>query len=129
MCSRFRSPGSCDNRIHPRDLIKGEMELPENDQDTVILKSDGIPTYHFAHVVDDHLMGTTHGPGREWLATWPIHLQLFEALGWRKPNYLHTAHMLKMDGASSASSLSARIRNSPWTTTPRAIRWKQCWNT
>ena len=98
---RFRSPGSCDNRIHPKDLIKGEMELPENDQDTVLLKSDGIPTYHFAHVVDDHLMGTTHVVrGEEWLATWPIHLQLFEALGWRKPNYLHTAHMLKMDGAS-----------------------------
>ena len=57
---RFRSPGDPARRIHHHDLVKGDMELPENDQDVVILKSDGIPTYHFAHVVDDHLMGTTH---------------------------------------------------------------------
>ncbi len=98
---RFRSPGKEGVRIKYRDLAKGEIEMPENCTDIVILKSDGIPTYHFAHVVDDHFMRTTHVVrGEEWLSTFPYHLQMFEVLGWEKPAYVHTAHMLKQDGTS-----------------------------
>ncbi|MBO5248050.1 MAG: glutamate--tRNA ligase [Clostridia bacterium] len=98
---RFRSPGKEDNRIKYKDLAKGEIEMPENCTDIVLLKSDGIPTYHFAHVVDDHFMRTTHVVrGEEWLSTFPYHLQMFDVLGWEKPAYVHTAHMLKQDGAS-----------------------------
>ncbi|MBC8544914.1 glutamate--tRNA ligase [Bianquea renquensis] len=98
---RFRSPGSLDRKVPFTDLVKGKMELTENDQDVVILKSDGIPTYHFAHVVDDHLMGTTHVVrGEEWLATLPIHLQLFQAMGWKPPKYIHTAQLMKMENGS-----------------------------
>lgn len=98
---RFRSPGKEGNRIRYNDLAKGEIEMPENCNDIVLLKSDGIPTYHFAHVVDDHFMRTTHVVrGEEWLSTFPYHLQMFEAIGWEKPAYIHTAHMLKQDGIS-----------------------------
>lgn len=95
---RFRSEGSIENKVRHEDLIKGKLEVTENDQDIVILKSDGIPTYHFAHVVDDHLMGTTVVVrGEEWLATLPVHLQLFRAMGWKPPRYAHTAQLMKMD--------------------------------
>lgn len=95
---RFRSEGNIDNKIKHEDLVKGKMQLTENDQDIVILKSDGIPTYHFAHVVDDHLMGTTVVVrGEEWLATLPVHLQLFRAMGWKAPKYAHTAQLMKID--------------------------------
>jgi len=95
---RFRSEGSIENKIRHEDLIKGKLEVTENDQDIVILKSDGIPTYHFAHVVDDHLMGTTVVVrGEEWLATLPVHLQLFRAMGWKPPRYAHTAQLMKLD--------------------------------
>lgn len=98
---RFRSNGDPEKRIMHHDLVKGDIELPENDQDIVILKSDGIPTYHFAHVIDDHFMGTTHVVrGEEWLATLNIHLQLFQTLGWKAPKYVHTAQLMKMDGGS-----------------------------
>ncbi len=98
---RFKSPGDPSRYIRHDDCIKGKMEMPENDQDVVLLKSDGIPTYHFAHVIDDHLMHTTHVVrGEEWLATLPIHLQLFEALGFQTPQYCHTAQLMKMDGGS-----------------------------
>jgi len=98
---RLRSPGDPNRRIVHIDEVKGRIEMPENDQDVVLLKSDGIPTYHFAHVVDDHFMRTTHVVrGEEWLATLPIHLQLFELLGWQKPKYVHTAQLMKMDGGS-----------------------------
>ncbi len=98
---RFRSEGSCERKVFHKDLVKGKLEVTENDQDVVILKSDGIPTYHFAHVVDDHLMRTTHVVrGEEWLPTLPIHLQLFDAMGWKRPKYIHTAQMMKMDGTS-----------------------------
>lgn len=98
---RYRSEGDPERRVKFTDLLKGTMEFPENNQDVVILKSDGVPTYHFAHVVDDHLMGTTHVVrGEEWLATLPIHVQLFAAMGWRSPKYIHTAHLMKMDGGS-----------------------------
>ncbi|WP_308638966.1 glutamate--tRNA ligase [Paenibacillus silvisoli] len=98
---RLKSPGSPDRRIKYTDLIKGEIEMPENDQDIVILKSDGIPTYHFAHAVDDCLMGTTHViRGDDWLASIPVHLQLFDILGFRRPEYGHLAPLMKMDGTS-----------------------------
>jgi glutamyl-tRNA synthetase len=98
---RLKSPGKPDNRIVIDDLIKGEVEMPENDQDIVLLKSDGIPTYHFAHAIDDHLMRTTHViRGDEWLSSAPIHVQLFEILGWEKPRYAHVPPVLKMEGAS-----------------------------
>ncbi len=105
---RFRSNGSIDNKIPFRDLIKGKMELTENDIDHVLLKSDGIPTYHFAHAIDDHLMHTTHVVrGDEWLSTLPFHLQLFSTLGFRTPKYLHIGPLMKMDG-SSKRKLSKR---------------------
>ena len=92
---RFRSEGDAEKYLHLNDLVKGKIDMPENDQDIVLLKSDGIPTYHFAHVVDDHLMQTTHVVrGEEWLATWPIHVQLFSALGWKMPKYVHTAQLI-----------------------------------
>lgn len=98
---RFKSNGNIENKLKHTDLIKGDIELPENNQDIVILKSDGIPTYHFAHVIDDHLMRTTIVVrGEEWLATLPIHLQLFDTLGFKRPQYAHTAQLMKMDGES-----------------------------
>ncbi len=98
---RYRSEGSIMNRVKVTDLVRGVLELPENDQDVVILKTDGIPTYHFAHVVDDHFMRTSHVVrGEEWIATLPIHMQLFGAMGWRAPKYLHTAQLMKQDGGA-----------------------------
>ncbi|WP_288283693.1 glutamate--tRNA ligase [uncultured Anaerotruncus sp.] len=98
---RFRSEGDPGRRTKFTDLVRGTMELPENDQDVVLLKSDGIPTYHFAHVVDDHLMGTTHVVrGEEGLATLPIHIQLFGAMGWRMPKYVHTAQLMKLENGN-----------------------------
>jgi glutamyl-tRNA synthetase len=98
---RFRSEGDPERRVKFTDLVKGALEFPENDQDVVILKSDGVPTYHFAHVVDDHLMRTTHVVrAEEWLPSLPIHVQLFAAMGWRTPKYIHTAQLMKMDGTS-----------------------------
>jgi len=98
---RFRSNGSIENKIKHFDLAKGELMLTENDIDHVLLKSDGIPTYHFAHVVDDHLMRTTHViRGDEWLSTLPFHLQLFDTLKWKRPKYLHNSPLMKMDGDS-----------------------------
>ena len=98
---RFRSTGSIENKIKFTDYIKGNLELTENDIDHVLLKSDGIPTYHFAHAVDDHLMRTTHVVrGDEWLSTLPFHIQLFAALGFRQPKYLHIGPLMKMDGDS-----------------------------
>ena len=98
---RFRSTGSIDNKIKFTDLIKGNLELTENDIDHVLLKSDGIPTYHFAHAVDDHLMRTTHVVRDDsWLSTLPFHLQLFAVLGFKPPKYLHIGPLMKMDGTS-----------------------------
>lgn len=95
---RFRSEGSAANKYKFRDQIKGDIDVTENDIDHVILKSDGIPTYHFAHAVDDHLMRTTHVVRDEsWLSTLPFHIQLFKALGFKLPKYCHTAQMLKLD--------------------------------
>lgn len=96
---RFRSEGNPEHHFVLNDEIKGELSMPENDQDVVILKKTGIPTYHFAHVVDDHLMRTTHVVrGEEWLSSLPIHVALFDALGWEPPVYCHTTVLMKMDG-------------------------------
>ncbi len=95
---RLRSPGNEENKVFFDDMIKGKIEMPENTQDVVLLKSDGIPTYHFAHVVDDHLMRTTHVVrGDEWIASAPIHLQLFKLLGFKPPKYAHIAPLMKED--------------------------------
>ena len=93
---RLKSPGTLDGKCRFDDLIRGKIEMPENVQDVVILKSDGIPTYHFAHAVDDHLMRTTHVMrGDEWIASVPIHLQLFRVLGFKPPKYAHVAPIMK----------------------------------
>ncbi len=93
---RLRSPGSPDKRISFDDLIKGRIEMPENVQDVVLLKQDGIPTYHFAHAVDDHFMRTTHViRGDEWISSVPLHIQLFKVCGFRVPKYAHIAPIMK----------------------------------
>ena len=98
---RFRSTGSIENQYKFDDLVKGKLTITENDVDHVLLKSDGIPTYHFAHAVDDHLMRTTHVVrGDEWLPTLPFHIQLFKALNFRLPKYVHIGPLMKMDGTS-----------------------------
>lgn len=98
---RLKSPGSEENKIVFDDCIKGKIEMPENDEDFVILKSDGIPTYHFAHAVDDHLMRTTHVlRGDEWISSVPKHLQLFKLLGFKPPKYGHISPIMKLDGGA-----------------------------
>ena len=93
---RLKSPGELDKKCFFDDMIKGKIEMPENTQDVVLLKSDGIPTYHFAHAVDDHLMRTTHVVrGDEWISSTPIHLQLFKVLGFKAPKYAHVAPIMK----------------------------------
>ncbi len=105
---RFRSTGSIANQFKFNDLVKGELTITENDVDHVLLKSDGIPTYHFAHAVDDHLMRTTHVVrGDEWLPTLPFHIQLFKALNFKLPKYVHIGPLMKMDG-NSKRKLSKR---------------------
>ncbi len=98
---RLKSMGGASHKFTFHDEIKGDVTVTENDQDVVILKSDGIPTYHFAHAVDDHLMRTTLViRGEEWLASLPIHLELFDVLGFRRPKYGHNCSLMKMDGES-----------------------------
>lgn len=98
---RFKSPGDYEKRLTVKDLIKGDISMPENDIDIVIIKSDGLPTYHFAHAVDDHLMGTTHVTrGDEWISSVPLHIQLFVALGWKAPKYGHLATLQKIDNGN-----------------------------
>ena len=95
---RLKSPGNESRKIKHHDLIKGNVDFPENDQDIVIIKADGLPTYHFAHAVDDHLMRTTHViRGDEWLSSIPLHLQLFQVLGFKPPKYAHIAPIMKED--------------------------------
>ena len=98
---RFKSPGREDRKIQHHDVIKGKVDFPENDQDIVIIKADGLPTYHFAHAVDDHLMHTTHViRGDEWLSSVPLHLQLFHELGFKAPKYAHIAPIMKNDNGN-----------------------------
>ena len=113
---RLKSDGNLDlpedqiRRIKVQDAIRGTLDMPENDQDTVILKQTGIPTYHFAHVVDDHLMRTTHVVrGAEWLPSLPIHVELFEKMGWEPPIYCHTAQLMKLDEEGNKRKLSKRL--------------------
>ena len=100
---RFRSQGDINNTVTVYDGIRGDLTVQENYQDFVLLKSDGIPTYHFAHVVDDHFMRTTHVVrGEEWLATLPMHVQVFDLLGWERPVFCHTAQLMKIDENTGA---------------------------
>ena len=96
---RLKSPGDFEKKVIVNDLVKGKIEFPENDLDIVIMKSDGLPTYHFAHLVDDHLMRTTHiTRGDEWVSSLPIHIQLFQMFGFNPPKYAHLSPIMKQDG-------------------------------
>lgn len=98
---RLKSPGDFNNKIIHNDLIKGRIEFPENDLDIVLIKSDGLPTYHFAHLVDDHLMRTTHiTRGDEWVSSLPIHIQLYTMFGFKPLQYAHIAPITKDDNGS-----------------------------
>ena len=98
---RLKSQGSMSRKIRFKDMIRGIIEFPENVQDIVIIKSDGLPTYHFAHAVDDHLMRTTHViRGEEWISSVPLHVELFKALGFDMPEYIHTPTIMKEEDGS-----------------------------
>ena len=98
-----------EKKLRITDLIKGPLELPQNDKDEVLLKSNGVPTYHFAHAVDDHLMGTTHViRGEEWLPSLPRHAMLFEYLGFKLPKYMHIAQIMRLDEEGNKKKLSKR---------------------
>ena len=106
---RILADGDIERKIKFTDLVKGNMEIPENDEDFVLLKSDGIPTYHFAHAIDDHLMGTTHViRGEEWLPSLAKHLQLFRYLGFKTPKYMHIAQIMRLDESGNKKKLSKR---------------------
>ena len=106
---RILADGDINKKIKFTDLVKGNIEIPENDEDFVLLKSDGIPTYHFAHAVDDHLMGTTHViRGEEWLPSLAKHLQLFRYLGFKTPKYMHIAQIMRLDESGNKKKLSKR---------------------
>ncbi len=106
---RILANGDPEKKTKFTDLVKGALEIPENDEDFVLLKSDGIPTYHFAHAVDDHLMGTTHViRGEEWLPSLAKHIELFSYLGFRLPKYMHIAQIMKLDESGNKKKLSKR---------------------
>lgn len=106
---RFKSSGNHNNKIKVDDLIHGTFSIAENDQDIVIYKSDGLPTYHFAHVCDDHFMHTTTViRGEEWISSLPIHLQLFKAMNWQPPKYAHVPVIMKVDENGNKRKLSKR---------------------
>lgn len=105
---RFRSSGSHLKKTSYIDAVRGKIEIAENDQDIVVIKADGLPTYHFAHVVDDHFMRTTHVVrGEEWISSTPIHLELFKAMGFEAPVYVHVPLILVKEG-NSKRKLSKR---------------------
>lgn len=109
---RFRSSGDHLNKIKVFDLVHGEFEIAQNDIDIVIYKSDGLPTYHFAHVCDDHFMRTTTViRGEEWISSLPIHVELFEALGWKAPKYAHLPVIMKIGENGNKRKLSKRLDN------------------
>ena len=98
---RILADGDPNKKTPFTDLVRGKLDIPENDEDFVLLKSDGIPTYHFAHAVDDHLMGTTHViRGEEWLPSLAKHIQLFRYLGFRLPKYTISYWAVSMDSSS-----------------------------
>lgn len=106
---RLRADGNPEETRAIPDGIRGHVTIHPNDQDFVLLKTNGVPTYHFAHVCDDHFMRVTHVVrGEEWLATLPFHIELFETLGWEHPVYCHTAHLMKIDEAGTRRKLSKR---------------------
>ena len=95
---RLKSPGNSKNEVEILDCVKGKIKFPENDMDIVLLKKDGTPTYHFAHAIDDHLMHTTHViRGDEWVSSIPVHVQLFDILGFKRPEYVHHAAITKKE--------------------------------
>lgn len=107
---RFKSSGNHIRKIKVHDLVHGDFEIAQNDQDIVIYKSDGLPTYHFAHVCDDHFMRTTTViRGEEWIPSLPIHVELFETLGWKAPNYAHLPVIMKLDEQGHKRKLSKRL--------------------
>ena len=107
---RFKSTGNHIRKIKVTDLVHGNFEIAQNDQDIVIYKSDGLPTYHFAHCVDDHFMRTTTViRGEEWISSLPIHIELFEAMGWKAPNYAHLPVIMKLDEKGNKRKLSKRL--------------------
>lgn len=106
---RLKSPGDFNKKVILNDLVRGKIEFPENDMDIVLIKSDGLPLYHFAHVIDDHLMRTTHVlRGEEWVSSTPVHLQLFEVLGFEAPRYAHLGLVMKIDEDGTRRKLSKR---------------------
>ncbi len=106
---RILAGGDGEKKVKTADLIRGTLEFPENDEDFVLLKSDGIPTYHFAHAVDDHLMRTTHViRGEEWLPSLPKHIQLFSYLGFKLPKFMHIAQIMRLDENGNKKKLSKR---------------------
>lgn len=106
---RLKSSGDPEVAMKFKDGIRGEITVRQNNLDVVILKNNGIPTYHFAHVVDDHFMRITDVVrGEEWLSTLPIHLELFYVMGWKRPNYNHTAHLMKIEDSGKKRKLSKR---------------------
>ena len=109
---RFKSSGNHLNKIQVTDLVHGDFEIAENDLDIVIFKSDGLPTYHFAHVCDDHFMRTTTIiRGEEWISSLPIHVELFKALGWQAPRYAHLPVIMKIGENGNKRKLSKRLDN------------------
>ncbi len=106
---RILAMGDPEKKTKFTDLVKGALEIPENDEDFVLLKSDGIPTYHFAHAIDDHFMGTTHViRGEEWLPSLAKHIQLFSYLGFKLPKYMHIAQIMRLDENGNKKKLSKR---------------------
>lgn len=106
---RIKSNGDYSKKIVLNDLVRGKIEFPENDIDSVLIKSDGVPVYHFAHAVDDHLMRTTHVlRGEEWISSYPLHYELFKVLGFKMPKYAHLGLVMKIDEEGTRRKLSKR---------------------
>ncbi len=106
---RLKSTGDFNKKVVINDLVRGNIEYPENDIDHILIKSDGVPVYHFAHVVDDHLMRTTHVTrGEEWLPSTPLHIELFEKFGFKVPKYCHLGLVMKVDEEGVRRKLSKR---------------------
>mgnify|MGYP004490481655 CR=1 FL=1 len=106
---RLKSPGNFEHKVILNDLVRGKIEMPENDIDVVLIKGDGLPIYHFAHVIDDHLMRTTHVlRGEEWISSYPIHAQLFNILRFKEPKFGHLGLVMKIDESGNRRKLSKR---------------------
>ena len=110
---RLKSPGDFEKKITINDLVRGKITYPENDIDHVLIKSDGVPVYHFAHIVDDHLMRTTHVlRGEEWFPSTPLHIQMFNIFGFKVPKYAHLGLVMKID-ETDGSRRKLRKRKDP----------------